>query len=101
MKVATGLGRDRGSGQGETYTNLNCVYEEEGLTIDCNIGQNMQGYGRLFVVQRGTLVLDISNSHPYNKRGNLPEVTASYVGHKVLTYEPGDWEKRVADLASS
>lgn len=99
--VASKKGEDRGSRQGDCYTNLNYIYQESGLVIDCDVGQNMQGCGELFVKHLGRTVLSISNSYPYYDREDLPRVTAGCVGHRVLAYEPGDWERRISDLVSS
>ena len=85
----------------ESYTNLNYIYQEEGLTIECDIGQNMQGDGRLSVKHLGRVVFNISNSYPEGNRKDLPVVTAHSVEHNVVVYEPGEWEKRIIDLASS
>ena len=62
---------------------------------------NMQGDGRLRVESDGRLVFNISNSSGYLTRSDLPKANASYVPHSVLLYEPGEWEKRVTELASS
>lgn len=101
VQVAIKLGKDRDSRQGETYTNLNYLYDEAGLKIDCNIGQNMQGDGRLFVEQSGRIVFNISNSYPHNNREDLPVAIAQYVRHRVLVYQPGEWERKIDDLAPS
>jgi hypothetical protein len=100
VKIATKLGEDRGSFQRDCYTNTNYLYNETGLSIDCDIGQNMQGSGELIVKNLGKIVFHISNSYPYALREDLPKVTAKYVPHRVIVYEPGSWENRIKVLAS-
>jgi len=74
VRVASKLGQDRGSRQGDCYTNRNYLYDETTLTIDCDIGCNMQGDGRLIVKQLGKVVFEISNSYPHYNRRDLPKL---------------------------
>lgn len=101
VKVAEGLGEDRKSRQGDCYTNINYIFKRDGIVIDCNIGQNMQGDGELSVSHLGKTVLKISNSHPYSLRQDLPMAAAGCVHHSVILYEPGEWEESIARLATS
>ena len=89
VRVAMKLGKDRGSSQGDAYTNENYLYEKDGLVIDCDVGQNMQGDGRLFVVSSGKTVFG-------NKRVAIGTMTLACNGSTDtvpaagMTFTPAD-----------
>ncbi len=79
---------------------MDYLYDAGNLKIDCDIGCNMYGDGRLFVEYGGRRVFEISNSYPHNMRKDLPKAIASCISHNVLVYDSGEWEQKIEELVS-
>ncbi|MCX6748503.1 MAG: hypothetical protein NT076_02770 [Candidatus Pacearchaeota archaeon] len=104
VDVVKRLGKDRGSRRGAYYTWTNRLYEGGELVIDCSIGQNCQGDGRLSVSYKGKLVLELdstSSSRREREREELPNIPISCVNHRMAVYIRGPWERKILDLAKS
>jgi len=98
--VASLLGETRNL-QAESSDNLNYRYKDSklDLVIDCNLMQTPNREGYLLVKHNGRVVFHLSNSYPHTERKDLPEVYLNAIRHKIVRYEPGNWEERINSLS--